>query len=468
MGASGPCGIPLCTSGVTIEQRRWLAPRQRPRAATTTSAPVQSTTVDARSPQAPPSTTRAGSADQRRGRVGGGRRASARRAGSPTSSGADRPAWPGPGRSRGRGSAARRCAPSAAGRRGSAVRARTPLPAGRRLAGRAHGRGFGDQHRDRHLGRPVLEDRQHVLADRAGRRGRTRCRSGARRRRRRGARRRPEPRRRGRRPRRSAPRSPRARSPSQSACGGFAAADVVRRIVPALRDQRSRSRRRATSTRSRPLRSGRTPTSTSPAPSRERHRGRPCVSPISHTSQPPGASHRGAPATITSRASRPVGPGTRASTGSQSATSAGSGSVGGHVRRVRHDEVEPAGEVGRQRVPPVAVSQLDGRAAPAEPGEVGAGDGEGGQRGVGRDDTDVRMALGRESEGDGARAGAEIGHDGRRSLGQQPQRRLHDPLGLRPRDEHAPVDEQVELAEGPVPEHVLQRLAGAGAARPWP
>ncbi len=38
-------------------------------------------------------------------------------------------------------------------------------------------------------------------------------------------------------------------------------------------------------------------------------------------------------------------------------------------------------------------------------------------------------------------------------------RRLGHQLGLRPRDQHPPIDQQVEGAEAPVPQHVLQRLA---------
>ncbi len=43
------------------------------------------------------------------------------------------------------------------------------------------------------------------------------------------------------------------------------------------------------------------------------------------------------------------------------------------------------------------------------------------------------------------------------------ERDLGDPLGLRARDEDAPVDEQVEAEEVPPPEHVLQRLASGAA-----
>ena len=46
------------------------------------------------------------------------------------------------------------------------------------------------------------------------------------------------------------------------------------------------------------------------------------------------------------------------------------------------------------------------------------------------------------------------------------ERDLHDLLGLGPRDQHPPVDEQVEPAERPRAEHVLQRLARDRGARP--
>ena len=50
------------------------------------------------------------------------------------------------------------------------------------------------------------------------------------------------------------------------------------------------------------------------------------------------------------------------------------------------------------------------------------------------------------------------------------ERDLHDLLGLRARDQHAPVDHEVEAAERPRAEHVLQRLAADAALdhRPQP
>ena len=47
----------------------------------------------------------------------------------------------------------------------------------------------------------------------------------------------------------------------------------------------------------------------------------------------------------------------------------------------------------------------------------------------------------------------------------QSERNLDDQLGLRPRDQHAPVDHQIEMAETPPAEHVLQRLTGRRLGR---
>ena len=46
------------------------------------------------------------------------------------------------------------------------------------------------------------------------------------------------------------------------------------------------------------------------------------------------------------------------------------------------------------------------------------------------------------------------------SAAQLGQGDLDDLLGLRPRDEHPPVDHEVQVPEPPAPEHVLQRLPG--------
>src|SRR5581483_4330747 len=80
---------------------------------------------------------------------------------------------------------------------------------------------------------------------------------------------------------------------------------------------------------------------------------------------------------------------------------------------------------------------------------------------VGRPHLDAG-ALGGDRQRDHSRARAEIDDEARPDLVDRRQRVLDDDLGLRARDQHAPVDVHVEPAEPPAPEHVLQRLA-AGA-----
>ena len=76
----------------------------------------------------------------------------------------------------------------------------------------------------------------------------------------------------------------------------------------------------------------------------------------------------------------------------------------------------------------------------------------------------VERQLGRHRQADRARPGAEIGDETRRRKGRrQLDRDACHQLGLGPRDQHAPIDRQVERAEPPSAEHVLQRFAGAVA-----
>ena len=148
----------------------------------------------------------------------------------------------------------------------------------------------------------------------------------------------------------------------------------------------------------------------------------------------------------------------------------------GDVRRVRHDEREPAAQLAGQRVEPG--TRREAHAGRGAPGDVGAGDVERVGAHVGGPDQDVGE-LGVERDRDRTRARAQVGN-GRGRLdvdeGQaaaaraaQPvplgflERDFHDLLGLRTRDEHPPVDHEVEAAERPRAEHVLERFPADAA-----
>ena len=150
----------------------------------------------------------------------------------------------------------------------------------------------------------------------------------------------------------------------------------------------------------------------------------------------------------------------------------------GDVRRVRHHEPQPAAQRFRQRVEPRAGLQPHPGGGRAHPGEVGAGDGQRVLAHVGGPHLGVGE-LTRQRQRDRARARAEVGDRERRRraaprIVRAPARaEPHDlvdrgarhHLGLRTRDEHAPVDHEVEPEEVPPAEHVLQRLAGGAPRR---
>ena len=144
----------------------------------------------------------------------------------------------------------------------------------------------------------------------------------------------------------------------------------------------------------------------------------------------------------------------------------------GDVGRVRNDEPQRPAQLRRERVEPFARigdPHAGGRAA----GDVGARDRERVGAHVGRPYLDLRQ-LRRDRECDRARAGADVGdcHTRCRLDERDPaprplqprtrrllQRDLDDVLRLRSRNEHAPIDEEVEAPEPPLAQHVLQRLA---------
>ena len=182
----------------------------------------------------------------------------------------------------------------------------------------------------------------------------------------------------------------------------------------------------------------------------------PWSSPISTTRVPPGRSQVGASATMRRTWSSPSSPPNSARCGSWSrtwrATSAPSGTYGGLATTTSKPRVQLAG----QRVEPVALGQAHHAAAATEPGGVGPGDRQRVGRRIGGPDLDVRPALRRDRQRDGPRSRAEVDDPaaGRHRVDGE----AGDHLGLRPRDQHPRVDVEVERAEAPLAEHVLQRL----------
>ena len=180
----------------------------------------------------------------------------------------------------------------------------------------------------------------------------------------------------------------------------------------------------------------------------------------------------GAWSTRCSSASRPVGPATRAPRRLPVGDLGGQLLVGRHVGRVGDDDGQrdPAARPAARRT---SRPGPGGPGPPARPMPAGVGPGDG-QRvlgDVGGPDVDQRL-LGRQRQRrwrpsrcrDRPRAaGWRRWRRGGRPAGR-PRRsaRLDHLLGLRPGDQHPAVDEQVEVAEAPAAEHVLQRLAGAG------
>ncbi len=134
----------------------------------------------------------------------------------------------------------------------------------------------------------------------------------------------------------------------------------------------------------------------------------------------------------------------------------------GHIGRVAHDDVHAALEVGACDKG-VALSQVDPARGEVPPGPVGRRrvelDGGDGERAA------PRLAPRRDGRGDRAGAGAQVHHDARRGpRGQVGHDGLHEQLGLRPRDEDARADRQVEPVEVRDTGQVLDGLAGGAAS----
>ena len=202
----------------------------------------------------------------------------------------------------------------------------------------------------------------------------------------------------------------------------------------------------------------------------------------SHTNDAPGTSHSRACASRYSIASQPGRP--RHQRTARLVPGHFVGEVAdfvlGDVRRVRHDQLEPAPQLVGQRIEPGADREPDARAA-AQPAMLArATSSASALTSVAH--TDDVGKLGVERERDRARAGPEVGNRRRRlgidqrqtplALPAQPapfgflERDLHYLLGLGARDEHAPIDHEVEPAKRPRAEHVLQGLAADAGARP--
>ena len=199
----------------------------------------------------------------------------------------------------------------------------------------------------------------------------------------------------------------------------------------------------------------------------------PCRWPISSTQPSAGrAASRRRSATIARIASRPSAPANSAPCGSHSRTIGSTlGIVVGDVRRVGDDQVERAAQrrrAARRTTSPDANRTLHRAPARARRGWPGP---RRARRPTRRSATpSCRRAAARPpATGRSRRCRCR----GRRTRSAAPassarrcERQLDHLLGLGPRDQHPPIDHQVEVAERPPPEHVLQRLAGAARARP--
>ncbi len=140
----------------------------------------------------------------------------------------------------------------------------------------------------------------------------------------------------------------------------------------------------------------------------------------------------------------------------------------GHVWRIGDDQVESASAL--ESGEPRSGGDADVRRRPTDAGEVRPGDMQGGLVHVGDPDGGAGRAATRR------RAARPIAPEPvprsatrdrttlRQMRTEQFEHDLHHHLRLRSRYQHPPVDGEVQAAEPPPPEHVLQRLAGA--ARP--
>jgi hypothetical protein len=141
--------------------------------------------------------------------------------------------------------------------------------------------------------------------------------------------------------------------------------------------------------------------------------------------------------------------------------------VGGDVGRVRHDHVDRSRQLDGQGGEPLPFGDAHTGGGPTEPNRVRPGHGEGLVGRVGEPDLDP-LPLGGQRQADRPRAGAEVDRDELASpLGDERTKSVElvegqsgHHLGLGSGDQHPPVDEQVEGAEAPAADDVLQRFTG--------
>ncbi len=149
----------------------------------------------------------------------------------------------------------------------------------------------------------------------------------------------------------------------------------------------------------------------------------------------------------------------------------------GDIGRVGDDEVHVSAQRRRERLEPAPEDQLNAWQRVTETlahrSHVGRRHLE--RVGAGVDGPDLAHHGASELRGQrqrqraGARAGVDGHHAGPGRAATETaglgERHLGDLLRLWPRDQHAPIHHEVEATEGPVPEHVLQRLPRRPAFR---
>ena len=175
---------------------------------------------------------------------------------------------------------------------------------------------------------------------------------------------------------------------------------------------------RTVSTRGRPARSGTTRASSKPAARARAAASSRRVSCSSKAAPPPGLSARAHHGSKRRSTSRPSSPPSSASAGSKSAHLARNLGEhgGGHVRRVRHDEVEPAHRARGNALAQVALHHPHA-VGQAESVDVLARKRHRLRRDVGGDDARARMLVGDRAR-DAAGSRAQVGHEQRRGNGR--------------------------------------------------
>ena len=132
------------------------------------------------------------------------------------------------------------------------------------------------------------------------------------------------------------------------------------------------------------------------------------------------------------------------------------------VWRIGDEHIDRTTNAHRQRIEPQALVKTYPAGGSAEPGEVGPGHGECIGRSVGGKHP-CGGTLGGDGETERTGSGTEIGDhhltSGAASSDDFFDRKPGDELGLRPRDQHPSVDHEIEVAESPPADDVLEGLA---------